>query len=263
MIKSLKIRLLPTEEQNILMFKSTGIARFTYNWGLNRWQELYNNGEKPSATGIKKEFNNTIKKDTNYKWLYEVSGQITAQAFKDLGAAFNNFFKGTSKYPNFKSKRKSKQSFYVRNDAIKFIDGTVNLEKIGKVKYKTNYKIPNLPSYVNPRCHFDGKYWYLTFGFKQNENQVELNKNLSIGIDLGIKDLAICSNGITIKNINKSVIVRKLEKRLKRLKRQVSRKYDKLKKGKTFKKGEYLIKTQSIIKLERKIKLKFIDFYRF
>lgn len=255
MIKSLKIRLLPTEEQNILMFKSTGIARFTYNWGLNRWQELHDNGEKTSVAGIKKEFNNTIKKDQNYKWLYEVSGQITAQAFKDLGTAFNNFFKGTAKYPNFKSKRKSKKSFYVRYDAITFKDGTVNLEKIGKVKYSTNYKIPNLPSYVNPRCHFDGKYWCLSFGYEQNENQVKLNKNLSIGIDLGIKDLAICSNGITIKNINKTAVVTRLEKRLKRLKRQVSRKYDKLKKGKIFKKGEYLIKTQNIIKLERKIKL--------
>lgn len=254
-IKSLKIRLLPTEEQNILMFKSTGISRFTFNWGLNRWNELYNNGLKPSADELKKEFNNTIKKDQSYKWLYEVSGQVTAQAFKDLETAFKNFFKGNAKYPKFKSKRKSKKSFYVRNDAIKFINDTVNLEKIGKVKYKTNYKIPILPSYVNPRCHFDGKYWYLTFGYKQNENQVELNKNLSIGIDLGIKDLAICSNGIIIKNINKSVTVRKLEKRLKRLQRQVSRKYDKLKNGKTFKKGEYLIKTQNIIKLEKKIKL--------
>ncbi len=255
MIKSIKIRLLPTDTQNILMFKSTGIARFTYNWGLNRWNEMFKEDLKPSVASIKKEFNNTIKKDENFKWLYEVSGQITAQAFRDLGNAFNNFFKGNAKRPNFKSKRKTKKSFYVRNDAITFKDGTVNLEKIGKVKYKTNYKIPKLLSYVNPRCNFDGKYWYLTFGYEQNENQVELNKNLSIGIDLGIKDLAICNNDIIIKNINKTAVVRKLEKRLKRLKRQVSRKYDKLKKGKTFEKGERPIKTQNIIKLERKIRL--------
>ena len=62
MIKSVKIRLLPNKKQEILMFKSVGIARFTYNWGLNRWNELYKQGEKPSKTLIKKEFNNTIKK---------------------------------------------------------------------------------------------------------------------------------------------------------------------------------------------------------
>lgn len=141
MIKSIKIKLLPTDTQNILMFKSTGIARFTYNWGLNRWNEMFKEDLKPSVASIKKEFNNTIKKDENFKWLYEVSGQITAQAFRDLGNAFNNFFKGNAKRPNFKSKRKAKKSFYVRNDAITFKDGTVNLEKIGKVKYETNYKI--------------------------------------------------------------------------------------------------------------------------
>lgn len=158
MIKSIKIRLIPTSKQEILMFKSVGVARFAYNWGLNRWSELYSLGEKPNKYSIKKEFNNIIKKQAEYSWLYEVSSKITTQAFLDLSNAFKNFFEGNSKYPKFKSKKKTKQSFYVRHDRIKFTDGMVHLEKIGNVKYKTNYDIPTLTTYSNPRCSFDGRY---------------------------------------------------------------------------------------------------------
>ena len=110
--------------------------------------------------------------------------------------------------------------------------------------------MPNLDKYNNPRCSFDGRYWYLTLGFEHNENQVELNKDLSIGIDLGIKDLAII-NVIDnpIRNINKIVRVRKLKKKLRRLQRQIARKYEANKQGKKF------IKTNNILNLEKKIKL--------
>ncbi|HDK7314304.1 TPA: transposase [Clostridium botulinum] len=250
MIKGIKIRLFPTKKQEILMFKSCGVARFAYNWGLNRWNEMKNENLKPSKVKIRTEFNNVIKKDENYIWLKEVSAQVTSQAFEDLNDSYKRFFKGLSKYPRFKTKRKSKKSFYVRYDFIRFNNNKVNIEKIGKVKYKTNYKIPNLPKYSNPRCHFDGKYWYLTLGFEHNENQVELNQNLSVGIDLGVKDLAIVNYlDKPIKNINKSVRVRKLKKRLKRLQKQVSRKYEANRQGNKF------IKTNNIIKLEKEIKL--------
>jgi putative transposase len=249
-IKAIKIRLKPTNEQEILMFKSVGCARFAYNWGLSKWEEIYKQGGKPSKAKIRAEFNNTIKKDDSYVWLNEVSAQVTQHAFEDLDNAYNNFFKGLSKYPKFKTKRHSRKSFYVRYDAIKFKNGMVNIEKIGKAKYETNYNIPNLPKYINPRCYFDGRYWYLTLGFEHNENQVELDKDLSVGIDLGVSNLAIvnCLDK-PIKNVNKSVKIRKLKKKLKRLQRQVSRKYEANKKGKEF------VKTKNIIKLEKQIKL--------
>jgi putative transposase len=252
MIKSIKIRLKATCEQEILMFKSEGCARYAFNWGLARWEEMKRLGLNPSKVKVRTEFNNIVKKDSNYVWLNEVSAQVTQHAFEDLNEAYNNFFKGLSKHPKFKTKKHSKKSFFVRYDAIKFKDGTVNIEKIGKVKYKTNYNIPILSKYNNPRCEFDGKYWYLTLGFEQGENQTELNKELSIGIDLGLKNLAIvnCLDK-PIKNINKSAKVRKLKKKLKRLRRQVSRKYEANKKGKEF------IKTKNIIKLEKQIKLTF------
>ena len=250
MIKSIKIRLSPTKEQEELMFQSVGIARFAYNWGLSKWEEMYKEGLKPSKAKIKKEFNNSIRKNDDFKWLYNVSGQITAQAFADLEDAYKNFFDGLAQRPKFKNKKKSKKSFYVRYDAIKFSNNRVNIEKIGKVKYSSNYKIPKLDKYTNPRCHFDGKYWYLTFGFEHGESQASLNEDLSIGIDLGISHLAIVNHlDNPIKNINKSKEVRRLKKKLKRLQRQVSRKYEMNKKGSKF------VKTNNIIKLEKQIKL--------
>lgn len=271
MIKSVKVRLLPTKEQEELMFKSVGTARYAYNWGLAKWQELYKEGVKPNSYAIKKEFNNTIKTQDKFKWLYEVSAKITAQAFDDLQDAFNNFFEGTAKYPKFKSRKKSKQSFYVRYDRMNIKNNTANIEKIGRVRFTTNYNIPKLRAYVNPRCSYDGKYWYLTFGFEQGENQVELNPNLSVGIDLGIKDLAVvnCLDE-PIKNINKSKEVKRLKKKIKRLKRKCSRKYEMNKinlsedetnkdktnnKNKTNKDGARFIKTKNIIKLENEIRL--------
>jgi len=249
-IKSIKIRLSPTKEQEELMFQSVGIARFAYNWGLSKWEEMYKEGIKPSKAKIRKEFNNSIRKNDDFKWLYNVSGQITAQAFADLEDAYKNFFDGLAQRPKFKNKKKSKKSFYVRYDAIKFSNNRVNIEKIGKVKYSSNYKIPKLDKYTNPRCHFDGKYWYLTFGFEHGESQASLNEDLSIGIDLGISHLAIVNHlDKPIKNINKSKEVRRLKKKLKRLQRQVSRKYEMNKKGSKF------VKTNNIIKLEKQIKL--------
>ncbi len=247
MIKSIKIRLKPTKEQELLMLKSCGVARFTYNWGLARWEELYKQGLKPSKVCVRTEFNQ-LKKIKDFEWLNEVSGQVTAYAFEDLNTAYKNFFTGIAKYPKFKSKKKSKQSFYVRYDAIKFINNTVNMEKIGKVKYKYNKNIPMLNKYVNPRCSFDGKYWYLSLGYEIGNN-IQTLTNESIGIDVGVKDLAICSNGMKFKNINKIKEVRRLKRKLKRLQRQVSRKYEMNRQSKKF------VKTNNIIKLAKQIKL--------
>lgn len=250
MIKAVKIRLIPTGKQEILLNKSVGVARFAYNWGLSKWQEMYKEGLIPNGRKIKKIFNNTTKRDQEYHWLNEVSSQAISQAFNDLQDAFDNFFTGKSKYPRFKTKKGSRHSFYVRYDRMNIRYDTVNIEKIGRVRFTTNYELPKQKSYVNPRCHFDGKYWYLKFGFEQDENQVELNKDLSIGIDLGIKNLAVISSiDSPIKNINKSSIVKKLEKKLKRLQKKCSSKYEMNKMGKQF------IKTKNIIKLEQEIKL--------
>ena len=252
MIKSVKIRLKPTKEQEVLMLKSIGCSRFSYNWALNRCNELYKQGIKYNMSNIRKEFTQ-IKKEEGFKWLNEVSNTTMVESMRNLDKAFKTFFKTKKGYPNFKSKRKSRQSFYVRYDNLYFVGDVCNIEKVGKVKFKTNYDIPqgrNVCKFTNPYCSFDGKYWYLSFGFEVAENQTALNKDLSVGIDLGISYLATINVLDTpIKNINKSKRVKKLKKRLKRLQRQVSRKYEANRDGKKF------VKTNNIIKLEREIKL--------
>ena len=247
MNKGIKIRLFPTKEQEILMFKSIGCSRFVYNWALNRCNERYEQGEKYSIKEIRKEFTQ-FKKNEDYKWLNEGSNTTMVEAIRNLDKAFQNFFERIGKYPNFKTKRKSRQSFYVRYDNLYFKDDVCNIEKIGKVKFKTNYAIPKC-KYKNPYCSYDGRYWYLSFGIEVEENQTTLNKDLSLGIDLGVKDLAVCSNEVKFKNINKTKRVKKLKKRLKRLQRQISRKYEANKEGNKF------VKTNNIIKLEKQIKL--------
>jgi putative transposase len=189
-----------------------------------------------------------LKKKNEYRWLNEVSGKVASQSFQDLQIAYSNYFKGITRHPKFKTKRRSKKSFYVRYDAIKFNDGKVNIEKIGKVSYKTNYDIPNLPKYSAPSCSYDGKYWYLSFGFEQEPIKNELT-DISIGIDVGVKTLAICSNGMKFENINKTKRIRNLNKKLKRLQRRCSKKYECNKQGQKF------VKTNNIIKLEKQIKL--------
>lgn len=247
MIKSIKIRLKPTKEQEQLMWKSAGCARFAYNWGLAKREELHKNGQKTNWTNIRSEFN-ALKHTREFKWLNEVSAQVTQQAFEDLKTAYKNFFTGNANKPTFKSKRRSKVSFYARYDSIKFADKTVKIEKLGKIKFRYNQEIPQLAKYINPRISFDGMYWYLTLGFG-HENQSLEPTGESVGIDVGIKDLAIVSNvEKPIPNINKSAKVRKIKKKLRRLQRQVSRKYEKNREGKRYK------KTANIVKLERKIK---------
>ena len=222
MKKSMKIRLLPTKEQEEKMLKTIGCARFAWNWALNRWNETHKEGKPCLMSNIRKEFTQ-LKKQEEYKWLNEVSNKSTDVAMKNLDKAFMKFFNKKANYPKFKSKRKSKKSFYVRNETLRFKDGKCNIEKIGKVKYKTSYEIPDC-KYVCPYCSYDGKYWYISFCFEVEENQTTLNNNLIIGIDLGIKELAVCSNGMVFHNINKSKKIKKLNKKLDYLNRQLSKK---------------------------------------
>ena len=245
--KSIKIRLLPTEEQEVLMLKSSGCSRFAYNWALNKCNEKYNNNEKYSIANIRKEFTK-LKKEEKFKWLNEVSSKVTQESIRNLDKAFKSFFNKQSKYPKFKTKRKSKQSFYVRCDSLYFTYDMCNIEKIGKVRFKTNYSIPKNCKYSNPYCSYNGRCWVLSFSVEVEENQTALNEDLSIGIDLGVKDLATCSNGDVFKNINKTKRIKNLKSKLKHLQRSISRKYECNKRGSKF------VKTNNIIKLEKQVK---------
>ena len=257
MIKSVKIMLKPNNKQISKLFQSAGVSRFAYNWTLGRQKENYNNGGKfLSDNELRKEFT-ILKKQDEYKWLNEYSNNIPKQAIKDACDSYKRFFKHQSQFPKFKSKRKSNPSFYVDNIKIKFTNTHVKLEKISAStkgnKAKFNWirlcekgRMPIDCKYINPRVTFDGLNWWISVGLEYEDN-IHKPTNKGIGIDLGIKDLAICSDGIVYKNINKTSKIKKLKKKKRRLQRKVSNKYL------INKKGVCYIKTSNIIKLEKQL----------
>ena len=192
-----------------------------------------------------------------YKWLSEVSNNVTKQAIKDACNTYKRFFKGYCKCPKFKSKKYSTPSFYQDNVTIQFTDTHVKIEgfsiskrrnkqKLNWIKLCEKGRIPPNCKYMNPRFTFDGLHWYVSVGIEMDDN-TSLPLNEGIGIDLGIKDLAICSDGNTYKNINKTPRVKKIEKRKRRLQRSISRRYEKNKKGVNY------CKTSNIVKREKEL----------
>ena len=251
MIKSIKVRLRPNKKQLTKLFQYANCARFAYNWVINREQENYNSGNKFLSDGeLRKEF--TQLKHQKHDWLKQVSNNVTKQAIKDACNAYKLFFKGQCRYPKFKSKKRSKTSFYQDNVAIKFTNTHVKVEgfavsnkrnkqRLNWIKLCEKGRIPTDCKYMNPRFTYDGLYWYVSVSIEVPET-TDTNKNDGIGIDLGIKDLAICSDGNKYPNINKTPRVRKLEKRKRRLQRSISIRYEYNKKGNSY------CETRNIIK---------------
>lgn len=257
MIKSIRVRLAPNNKQITKLFQYAGCARFAYNWALVRAKENYDHGNKfVSNSELRKEFTQ-LKKLQDYKWLVDISNNVTKQAIKDACNAYRSFFKGYSMYPKFKSKKRSTPSFYQDNVKIRFTDTHVKVEgfsmNIKRNKQRLNWiklcekgRIPPNVKYLNPRFTFDGLHWYVSVGIETGDNP-SVSSEDGIGIDLGIKELAVCSDGNVYKNINKTQRVRKLEKRKRRLQRSISRRYE-------FNgKGERYCKTRNIVKREREL----------
>ena len=249
--------LLPNNKQKTKLFQYANTARFAYNWALGREKENYKAGWNfISDCDLRKEFTQLKKKD-KYSWLNNISNNVTKQAIKDACNAYKRFFKGYSKFPKFKSRKCSTPSFYQDNVKIQFTDTHVKIEGFSSSKKKNKQKlnwirlaehgrIPTDHKYTNPRIKYDGINWYITIGI-ECEDSATLPSNEGIGIDLGIKDLAICSDGNKYQNINKTQKVKKLEKRKRMLQRSISRRYEKNKKG-----GSYC-KTSNIIKREKEL----------
>jgi len=282
MIKSYIIRLKPTEEQERLLWLHVDAMRFVWNWGLGLNMERFRQGEKR----LFKENLGTIltelrKTDESFYWLNEVSVCTLKEALSDLDDAYARFFriqkkekkytdKKTKKFqrkgkkltfyemnghPKFKSRHDAEPKFYARYNNLYLTQNSANVEKVGKVAYQTNYddlpivtaKRENTTKYINPRIKYVNGKWILSFGIERESAKTELN-SFSVGIDLGVKELAVISydGGKTekIKNINKTKRVKKLKKRLKRKQRNVSRKYHT--------NGDYT-KTAGILKEQKKV----------
>ena len=264
MIETIKVQLRPNNKQLTKLFQYAGCSRFAYNWAIAREQENYKLGNKFLPDNeLRKEFTQ-LKKQENYKWLNNISNDVTKQAIKDACNSYKRFFKGQTKYPKFKSKKNSKQSFYQDNIKIKFTNTHVKVEgfarskrpnkqKLNWIKLCEKGRIPTNCKYMNPRITYDGLNWWLSVGVEVEDN-TDIQSNEGIGIDLGLKDLAICSNGNIYQNINKTNKVKKIEKRKRRLQRSISRKYNMNKEGVRYKKTSNIVKREKeLLKLSRRL----------
>jgi len=263
-LESIKVQLNPNNKQLTKLFQYAGCSRFAYNWAIAREQENHKQGNKfLSDCDLRKEFTQ-LKKQEDYKWLNQISNNVAKQAIKDACNSYKRFFKGLSKYPKFKSKKNSKQSFYQDNVIIKFTETHVKIEGFAisrkKNKQKLNWiklcekgRIPTNCKYMNPRITYDGLHWHISVGVELDDN-TNIPINEGIGIDLGLKDLAICSDGNTYQNINKTTKVKRLDKKKRRLQRSISRKYNMNKEGESYKKTSNIIKREKeLLKLSRRL----------
>lgn len=255
MIKTVKVMLLPNNKQKNKLFACAGAARFAFNWALAYEKDNYaKGGNFLSDIELRKKLTE-LKKTDEFKWLNDYSNNITKQAVKDACTAYYNFFKKQCKFPRFKSRKKSKPSFYVDTDKIQFSGTHVKLEKLTNskkankqrfnwIKLSEKNRIPLEGKYTNPRVTFDGLNWWISVGIEVSEN-IDLPQNDGIGIDLGLKHLAVCSDKNSYENINKLNEIKRLKKKQRRLQRRISKKYL------INKKGDSYCKTSNIIKSEK------------
>ncbi len=264
MIKTFKVQLLPNNKQRTKLFQSAGTARFVYNWAIAYQRKNYESGGKFQSDSDLRKILTQLKQTDEFRWLNDYSNNTAKQAVKDACDAYRRFFKGLSAFPKFKSKKKSKPSFYVDTAKIKITETHVKFEKLSDsrkanrqklnwVRLAEHDRIPVGVSYSNPRVTFDGLRWWLSVGVEYPES-TELPNGEGVGIDIGVKNLAVCSDGSTYANINKTRAAKRLRKHLRRCQRKVSRKYLKNKKGGGYCKTNNIKKAEhQLLKLNRRL----------
>lgn len=243
MLRGYKTEINPTEEQKIIIHKTLGVCRFIYNFYLLHNKEIYEK-EKRFVSGMdfSKWLNNEfIPNNPEYEWIKEVGSKAVKQAIMNAEKAFKGFFKGQSKFPRFKKKKNQDvKAYFPKNNKG---DWTVERHKvkiptIGWVKLKEKGYILTNGIVKSGTFSFKSGKYYVSVLIEDEKDYTFDEFNEGIGIDLGIKDLAIVSNlESPFKNINKTKEVRRLEKQLKREQRKLSRKYESLKKQNKNKEG--------------------------
>ena len=247
MLKSYKTEINPTQEQIQKINKTIGTCRFIYNFYLVHNKELYDKGKKfMTAKSFSVWLNNEFIPDNpGYQWIKEVSSKSVKKSMENACTAFTKFFKKQSNFPRFKKKNKSDVKMYFVKTNMKTIiqceRHRIKIPTLGWVKLKEKGYIPQSQyGYViksgTVSCKA-GRYYVSVLIDIPEVEKSELN-DFGLGIDLGVKEFAVISNGIIKKNINKSARLKKLEKQLKREQRCLSRKYEDLKKHNKKMEGE-------------------------
>jgi len=187
-----KICLEPNYKQEQYFKQACGIARFTWNWALEEWNRQYKSGLKPKAFELKKSFN-AIKK-SEFPWMYNVTKYASQQPFIHLQTAFNRFFQGSSRYPQFK-KKGHHDSFYIGNDHIKLDGKMIKLPKLGWVKMREALRFSG--KLISATVSRVAKRWFVSLNVELFQSPKSCDSQVGVGVDLGIKALATISNGET------------------------------------------------------------------
>ena len=261
MLKSFKTEINPSEEQKVKIHKTIGTCRFIYNFYLVHNKELYDKGEKfMSGKSFSVWLNNEyLPNHPEYSWIKEAYSKAVTQAVNNGQTAFTKFFKHQSGFPIFKKKDKSDvKMYFVKNNPkdCRCERHRINIPSLGWVRIKEKGYIPTTKDgYVikSGTVSMKADRYYVSVLVEILNNKIANNSNAGIGIDLGLKDFAIVSNGKTYKNINRSARLKKLEKQLIREQRSLSRKYENLKKGESTQKTNIQKQRLKVQKLHYRI----------
>ena len=261
MLKSFKTEINPTEEQKVKIRKTIGTCRYIYNFYLAHNKELHDNGEKfMSGKSFSVWLNNEyLPQNPDKLWIKEVSSKSVKRSIENGCVAFTRFFKHQSAFPNFKKKGKSDvKMYFVKNNPkdCRCERHRINIPSLGWVRMKEKGYFPTTKDgYVIKSGHVSIKAdrYYVSVLIEIPNNKIANHSKEGIGIDLGLKDFAIVSNGKTYKNINKSAKLKKLEKQLIREQRSLSRKYENLKKGESTQRANIQKQKLKVQKLHHKI----------
>ena len=261
LLKSFKTEINPTEEQKARIRKTIGTCRYVYNFYLGHNKALHDNGEK-FMTG--KSFslwlnNEYIPNNPDKTWIREVYSKAVKKSIEDGYTAFTRFFKHQSDFPKFKKKGKSDvKMYFVRNNPkdCQCERHRLKIPTLGWVRIKEKGYIPTTKDGYMIRSgtvSVKAGRFYVSVLVEIPDVNIDNNSNEGIGIDLGLKDFAIVSNGKTYRNINKSAGLKKLEKQLIREQRSLSRKYENLKKGESTQRANIQKQKLKVQKLHHKM----------
>ena len=261
LLKSFKTEINPTEEQKARIRRTIGTCRYVYNFYLGHNKALHDNGEK-FMTG--KDFslwlnNEYIPDNPDKTWIREVYSKAVKKSIEDGCTAFTRFFKHQSDFPKFKKKGKSDvKMYFVRNNPkdCQCERHRLKIPTLGWVRIKEKGYIPTTKDGYMIRSgtvSVKAGRFYVSVLVEIPDVNINNNLNEGIGIDLGLKDFAIISNGKTYRNINKSAGLKKLEKQLIREQRSLSRKYENLKKGESTQRANIQKQKLKVQKLHHKM----------
>ena len=249
-IKAYKVEIKPTEKQIQKINQNIGVCRWLYNQYLfknNELYTLYKNGEITkdkafiSANNFDKYINNEVKILDEYKWISNCGSKARKKSIQNAEIAYKSFFKGIANFPKFKKKNKQNIGLYFpKNNKTdwKVERYRINIPTLKWVRMKEYGYIPENSKIISGTVSKKCNRYYVSVTVEEEYSNLNIEYSEGIGIDLGIKDFAICSNKQTFKNINKTQKIKKLEKQLKKKQKRLSRKYESFKLKNKNKKGE-------------------------